>query len=73
MDEWKKRCPIDDDEWPVQRQAFHGGWKYRIDHGPGLDKEENPIAGKVIEEYGSGALSAWMQGYSAADNYLRRT
>jgi hypothetical protein len=72
MDEWKKHCPMDEDEWPVQRQAFRGGWEYRVQHGPGLDEEAaGPISVRVVEEYGAGVLSAWMQGYSAADNHLR--
>ena len=33
--------PSDEDEWPVQRQAWRGGWEYRMEHGPGETSEED--------------------------------
>jgi hypothetical protein len=67
---WKRHCPIDEEEWPVQRQAWHAGWMYRMDNGAGLsDDEAEPIARRTVEEYSPSMLSVWLQGYSAADNF----
>jgi hypothetical protein len=72
MDEWQEHCPIDEEEWLVQRQAWRSGWEYRMEHGPGLSEEEaEPIARHVLDSYTPPVLSAWLQGYSAADNHLR--
>jgi hypothetical protein len=53
MPDWKKHCPIDKDEWPVQRQAWHAGWIYYMEHGPvfrgedagfmSADMTDNPV------------------------------
>ncbi|MCS3672580.1 hypothetical protein GGQ21_003251 [Salinibacter ruber] len=40
MPDWTAYCPIDEEEWPVKRQAWHSGWEYRMDHGPGLDDDK---------------------------------
>ena len=43
-----------------------------MEHGPGLSEEEaEPIARHVLDSYTPPVLSAWLQGYSAADNHLR--
>ena len=43
-----------------------------MEHGPGLSEEEaEPIARHVLDSYTPLVLSAWLQGYSAADNHLR--
>jgi hypothetical protein len=69
---WKRHCPIDEEEWPVQRQAWHAGWMYRMEHGPGLsDEEAEPIARRMLDDYTPSMLSVWLQGYSAADNVQR--
>lgn len=61
--DWKKHCPISEDEDPVLRQALRGGWEYRFEHGPGKPGKET-----VLNVMGrSSPLSVWMQGYSAAD------
>jgi hypothetical protein len=70
--EWEQHCPISEDEWPVQRQAWHGGWMYRMEHGPGFsDGEAEAIKRRSIDENSPSMLSIWLQGYSAADNYQR--
>jgi hypothetical protein len=68
---WKRHCPIDEEEWPIQRQAWHGGWMYRMHNGPLSDEEAEPIARRMLDDYRPSMLSIWMQGYNAADNYQR--
>lgn len=66
---WKDHCPIDEDEWPVQRQAWRSGWEYRMEHGGGLTAEEaEPIVRNAVEEYSPTILSVWLQGYSTAES-----
>lgn len=65
---WKEHCPIDEDEHPVQRQAWHGGWMHRVETGPGTPGGE--VGRRMIAK--PSMLSTWLEGYSAADNYLRR-
>jgi hypothetical protein len=68
---WKDLCPIDEEKRPIQRQAWRGGWLYRMERGPGLGEEEKPAVDRTLEKYNSSVLSAWLQGYSAANSYLR--
>jgi hypothetical protein len=68
---WKNLCPIDEKEHPIQRQAWHRGWIYRMERGPGLGAEKEPVVDRTLEKYNSAVLSAWLQGYSTADSYLR--
>lgn len=70
-DEWKNLCPIDEDGFPVERQAWRGGWEYRMEHGDDLEKgEAHRIALDSIED--PSRLSAWLHGYNTAD-YLERS
>lgn len=63
---WKEHCPVDEEESPVERQAWHGGWKYRKERGPGTPKME-----VAVEMAGDpGLLKVWLQGYAAADNHF---
>lgn len=67
MGKWREHCPIDEDENPVLRQAWRGGWEYRMEHGPGKPDKET-----VLDVMGKPSLlSVWMQGFSAADNAKR--
>jgi len=68
MPDWTAHCPIDEDEWPVLRQAWHAGWINRMETGPG--KPDREIGLRLIDE--PHRLSAWLQGYSAADNVQRQ-
>jgi len=71
MNDWKDHCAIDD-EHPVQRQAWHAGWMHRMENGPGLHASDTrETVQRSMDEYGPAILSAWMQGYSAADNIER--
>lgn len=67
MDEWQEHCPIDEEEWPVQRQAWRGGWVYRKERGP--DKPDRSTILEMIES--PNLLSVWLQGFSEADEYFR--
>lgn len=63
----KDHCPIDEDELSVERQAWRGGWEYRMENGPG-----KPSRGTVLNVMGKPSLiSTWMEGYSAADAHQR--
>ena len=69
---WDNRCPISKEKSPVERRAWRRGWEYRTERAPGLDEEKaRSIARSMIED--PDLLSAWMQGYSAADRYLQDT
>lgn len=65
--DWKDYCPIGEDEPPVKRQAWRGGWEYCMEHGPGVPDRS------VVGEMGNrpALLSVWLEGYSAADHVLR--
>lgn len=63
---WKAHCPMDEDS-SDQRHAFHRGWEYRKEHGPGTPKMETVCVETADTPR---CLSAWLQGYSAADDYL---
>jgi len=65
--DWKDRCPIDEQEWPVQTQAWRGGWEYRMEHGPGQPDRESIL--EMVER--PTLLSVWLQGYTAADEAER--
>jgi hypothetical protein len=67
MDEWQEHCPIDEEEWPVQRQAWRSGWEYRMEHGPGKPDRETIL--EMVER--PTLLSVWLQGFAAADNAER--
>jgi len=70
-DDWTDHCPIDEDEWPVQRQAWHAGWIYRMEHGPRLsDERAKEIHLEIMSEYNPSMVSIWIQGYTAAHNHL---
>ena len=69
MDEWQEYCPIGEEEWPVQRQAWHSGWEYRMEHGPGLNATDaETVVRRMMDEYSPTILSVWLQGYSAAND-----
>ena len=69
MPDWKKHCPIDEEEWPVQRQAWHAGWIYCMEHGRGLsDEKAQAIRLEIMEKYGPPMVSIWLKGYTAAHN-----
>lgn len=63
---WKERCPIGEEESPVERQAWRGGWKYREERGPGTPKME--VAAEMAGD--PDLLKVWLQGYAAADNHF---
>lgn len=68
--EWKRFCPIDEEELPVLYQAWRSGWGYHTEHGDDLKKEEaHLIALEMIEN--PSHLSAWLHGYNAADYHER--
>jgi hypothetical protein len=63
---WKRHCPIDKETDPVQRVAWREGWKYRTKRAPGLDREKaRSNACSMIKD--PDLLTAWLQGYDAAD------
>lgn len=67
---WKEHCPINEDEHPVRRQAWHAGWIYRMEHSARIKGEEaRRIARRMLDDYKPSMLSIWMQGYNAADNH----
>ncbi len=72
MPDWTDHCPIDDEEWPVRRQAWHAGWIYRTEHGPGLSNEEvKTVARRMLDEYGPSMLPIWFLGHGAAGRVQR--
>lgn len=66
---WKKHCPVDEDQSPLQRQAWRSGWTYRTMHGGDQDTENpGPAVQHIMGRYSPTVSSAWMQGYHTADN-----
>lgn len=62
--EWKEHCPYDYEENPAHRLAWRRGWFYR--------KTPGPARGKMERSTTEGASdSPMLQGYLAADGYLR--
>lgn len=66
--DWKEHCPINEEERPVERQAWHAGWEYRMQHSGADAAYVDSIVQRVMEEYSPEVLSVWIQGYSAAGN-----
>lgn len=65
--DWKQHCPIDEKDHPILRQAWGGGWMHRLLPGPGEPERE-----KLQDVLGSPSLlSAWLEGFSAADRQER--
>ena len=66
-------CPINEDDRPMQHQAWHAGWIYRMENGPGFSGEEaKSISLEIVDKYSPSMVSIWLQGYSAAANAVRK-
>lgn len=63
---WKKRCLIDEEEHPTRRRAWKQGWMYREEHGPGDPHWYAPRSLTGSPDL----LSAWIEGFEAADKYF---
>lgn len=68
-DPWEDRCPLDEEEQPTLREAWHRGWRGRLESGPGVPSKEAMI--KSLES--ASPLSIWLKGYYTADDYLQET
>ena len=69
MPDWKDHCPIDKDERPVQRLAWHDGWEYRMEHGPVFSGEDAEfMSADMTDKRTFSVLSMWIRGYKAADH-----
>ena len=68
MPDWKDHCPIDKDERPMQHQAWHDGWEYRMEHGPVFNGEDAEfMSADMTDKHTFSVLSMWIRGYKAAD------
>ena len=65
MDSWQEHCPIDEREAPVKRQAWKGGWIYRIEHGPGKPDRKTILS--MVDR--PSLASVWLQGFSSANTH----
>jgi hypothetical protein len=56
------------DDWPIQRQAWKGGWIHRVEEGPGKPERETIL--RLVDS--PSLVSVWLQGYAAAEKKLKQ-
>lgn len=65
--DWKEHCSIDEDEHPIQRQAWRGGWLYYWEQKKnGEVSSATPDWEEVQGKVDSAMLPVWSLGYSTA-------